>query len=99
MKTTGPAPTALGETDTLASLTYTVRLTGVGGRGWDGDCPPALPHALTARAVAPRIKMTLIRISRSGSPYPRSRRSVALVTKPGPARTLPHGRSWIPVHP
>ncbi len=32
MKLTGPAPTALGDTETLESLTYTLRLIGVAGR-------------------------------------------------------------------
>jgi hypothetical protein len=33
-----------------------------------GDFPLVPPHALRARAVVPRIKMILLRISRSGSP-------------------------------
>src|SRR5947209_14544248 len=62
MKMTGPAPADAGETDTRWSLTYTVMLTGIGGRFFTGDRPPTLPQPATAVNAIASVPIVLMRI-------------------------------------
>jgi hypothetical protein len=62
MNTTGPAPTDDGDTETRESFTYTVKLTGVGGRTWLAALPPPLPQPEIPSTLAPTTTIILIRI-------------------------------------
>lgn len=71
MNTTGPAPIEAGDTETRSLLTYTVTLTGAGGRGWFAKVVPP-PQPATTRPAKPRNPIVVLRILIRGpvrSPY------------------------------